>query len=145
MKSSKLLSTTINDFQRISSELKADDPGVIVEIEDFNHLHACLGLQHSPVPQGANVVDSYNSFRAWLRACAIKVPGITVANCKGFAAFDHLSEEQAHDLLSSWQVTNWALEVRNQNWNPPAIIYCLPALEKERPTFSVHLCIYLIN
>ena len=49
-----LTPATIELANCVIQDLKEEDPGIFVQIIDYNALHQALALNHSPVPQGAN-------------------------------------------------------------------------------------------
>ena len=47
-------------------KLKRGDPGAMIRYASDDDIHTCLGLQHSPVPQGASAAASASAFKAWV-------------------------------------------------------------------------------
>jgi hypothetical protein len=119
-------------MQLVVSSLRVDDPALIVEVTNLPHLHACLGLATSPIPPAANPIASFDAFRNWLANTALTVPGITPNNQKGRAAWDHLSEQQAHDIIHAWTVIPWAHSILQGNMNPPATLLWVSGTGKGR-------------
>lgn len=54
--------------EQISSKLRAEDPGVVVQVTDKDVVHAALGLPLVPtgLEQGPTPQVSYDRFRVWL-------------------------------------------------------------------------------
>jgi hypothetical protein len=114
---SRLTADTVVAVNKVAKELKVDDPGLVVQILDYNRLHTAMGLPSSPVPQGLTPEQSANAFRNWLIASSQLVPGITPAHQvptgTTSTAFRHLTETEANDIVyGNWHNIPWAFAIQ---------------------------------
>ena len=126
----RLTPDTIVAANKVAKELKVDDPGLVVQILDYNRLHAAMGLASSPVPQGGTPEQSANAFRNWLIASSLLVPGITPAHHvptgTSSTAFHHLTETEANSIVyRTWHVIPWAYEIQNVGLGSIALVLWL--------------------
>ncbi|GMF28558.1 unnamed protein product [Phytophthora fragariaefolia] len=123
--------------------MKAEDPGLFVQIIDQNALHQALALNHSPVPQGANADASAEAYRAWLIDGARNVrPNSQVPRNSPFSlAFHPSNQGEAVDILLHWTHQEWNVLLREnrRGANPIgnfAILFWMAGTGLERATFT---------
>lgn len=110
---------TIRMANEIIVGLRADDPGLVVQILNADDLHLALALPGSPVVQGADAAESADAFRKWLIARALATPGVSpnsqIPPNSRSVAFHHLTERNANAIVyGGWQVIPWVAEIQNQ-------------------------------
>ena len=72
-----LCKETIRAVNAICLHLKADNPGLVVQILSMDDLHSALGILRSPVNQGADATASSIAFRNLLIAGALSVAPVS--------------------------------------------------------------------
>ena len=113
---------TIRAVNAICPHLKAEDPGLVVQILNMDDLHSALGLPGSPVNQGADAAASSIAFRNWLIAGALSVAPVSQSPPNSdSAAFHHLTEREANAIVyTRWHVISWVANI--QNHAPPLVM-----------------------
>eukprot|EP00667_Euglena_gracilis_P025276 EG_transcript_29582 len=122
---------TMEEIRKVVPGLKRDAPGLVVEVPDANVLHRALGLPTSPIAQGANPDASLALFRGWLQAGATAAAG--AGHLKGDAAWDHLTEKEAHDIAyNQWQRVDWVTDIQVAAFGVPARVLWLSGAGRGR-------------
>jgi hypothetical protein len=113
---SKIEEENIRFANKIGHYLNAEDPGLIVQIHNHEHLHIALGLVSSPIPAGTNANESMKHFQDWIIAQVLAVPEVNADNQEPqnsrSLAFHHLSNERANRIAYgqwrfpvAWQIS----------------------------------------
>ena len=104
----------------VVQDIKAEDPVLLVQIDDRNSLHRALALPGAPAPQGIDATASLKAFRTWLIDCAKNVnEGSPVpSNSETSLAFHHLTLAECRAIVKTWNCKDWNYNVRENRYGP---------------------------
>jgi hypothetical protein len=128
-----------------------EDPGIFVQITDYEILHRALALPDSPVPPANNAIESAEAFRTWLINGARNVRGDSQvpANSDVSLAFHRLTPPEGRAILDEWRDIEWLYHLRANRRGPEkarigefATVFTMDGIGPGRATFTLERRIF---